>query len=212
MAADYHTNVFINCPFDEEYTPLFDALLFSTYDCGFYPRCALEISDSSQVRIEKITSIIGECRLSIHDISRTAADRRTKLPRFNMPLELGIVLGAKAFGSGKHKSKSCIILDLKPYRYQKYLSDIAGQDIRAHNGKPSDAICQVRDFLSMHHAPDVILPGGLAIVQRYHQFRKALPNACIELQLDEKSLNFRDLTTLIVGWMNKHPFERTVVE
>jgi hypothetical protein len=39
--------VFVNCPFDTDYKELFDALIFSVYDCGFYPRCALAAEDSS---------------------------------------------------------------------------------------------------------------------------------------------------------------------
>ena len=49
----YNDNVFINCPFDPAYKPLFDATVFAVHDCGFIPRCALEEEDASQVRIEK---------------------------------------------------------------------------------------------------------------------------------------------------------------
>ena len=34
--------MFINCPFDAVYEPLFDAIVFAVYDCGFIARCALE--------------------------------------------------------------------------------------------------------------------------------------------------------------------------
>ncbi len=135
IARSYDRNVFINCPFDSAYRPLFEAISFATSDCGYHPRCSLEVDDSSQVRIEKITGIIGESRLAVHDISRTQLDSSTRLPRFNMPLELGIFLGAKSFGSGDHKRKVAIILDTDRYRYQKFISDIAGQDIRAHGGR-----------------------------------------------------------------------------
>jgi hypothetical protein len=88
MPPGYDNSVFVNCPFDSAYRPLFEAVVFAVYDCGFYPRCALEADDSSQVRIQKITKIIGECRLAIHDISRTQLDRESGLPRFNMPPRL----------------------------------------------------------------------------------------------------------------------------
>ncbi len=204
MAQEYDTNVFINCPFDSQYRPLFEAVTFAVYDCGFYPRCSLEVDDSSQVRIEKITSIIKSCRFSIHDISRTQLDSKTKLPRFNMPFELGIVFGAKSFGSKEQKRKVAVILDSQPYRYQQYLSDIAGQDIRDHQGKPEIAVHRVRDFLSTHCSAGVVLPGGDKMVERYQEFRSNLPNACKALHLDDRKLNFRDLTTLIVGWMTAH--------
>ncbi len=98
MTRTYENSVFINCPFDPAYRPLLEAAAFATYECGFFPRASLEVDDSSQVRIEKITTIIRECRLAIHDISRTELDAATQLPRFNMPLELGIFLGRSRSG------------------------------------------------------------------------------------------------------------------
>ncbi|HEX8904122.1 MAG TPA: hypothetical protein VF771_04730, partial [Longimicrobiaceae bacterium] len=107
----YDANVFINCPFDGEYERLFRAIVFAVQACGFRPRSALEIDDGSEVRLEKIMRIIGECRYGIHDLSRTELDDEGNLPRFNMPLELGLFLGAKYFGGGVQKEKACIIFD-----------------------------------------------------------------------------------------------------
>jgi hypothetical protein len=201
----YDNSVFINCPFDSAYRPLFEAVVFSVYDCGFYPRSALEVDDSSEVRIEKIIRIVSECRLAVHDISRTQLDRDSRLPRFNMPLELGIFIGAKAFGAVEHQRKAAIVLDTDRYRYQKYISDIAGQDIRAHHRKPLNAIQQVRSFLSTHCADGIILPGGNKIAARYTEFRRRLPETGAELHLQPGELTFRDLTTLMVAWLRKHP-------
>src|ERR1700740_2359962 len=103
--------VFINCPFDAEYQPLFRALVFAVQDCGFVARSALEREDGSEVRIEKIRRIIAESAFGIHDISRTEPDAGTGLPRFNMPLELGIFLGAKYYGGAEQARKSCVILE-----------------------------------------------------------------------------------------------------
>jgi hypothetical protein len=207
IARSYDANVFINCPFDAAYRPLFEAIAFATADCGYHPRSALEVDDSSQVRIERITGIISESRLSVHDISRTQLDRGTRLPRFNMPLELGIFLGAKSFGSGEHKRKVAIILDTERYRYQKFISDIAGQDIRAHRGRIDEAIREVRDFLSTHREAGVFLPGGDKIVERYHRFVDSIPRTCRKLHLDPDRLNFRDLTSLIFAWLEEHPLK-----
>ncbi len=133
----YGTSVFINCPFDTEYGALLDAIVFTVHDCGFVARCALEIRDTSEIRLNRIIALIRSSRFGIHDISRTELDSINKLPRFNMPLELGIFLGAKSFGGGVHSSKVCLVLDTEPYRYQKFCSDIAGQDPSAHNGDPA---------------------------------------------------------------------------
>ena len=107
-STHYNDNVFINCPFDLAYKPLLDAIVFAVHDCGFVARCALEEGDASQVRIDKIYSIIEDCRYGIHDISRTELDETSRLPRFNMPLELGIFLGAKRFGIEEQDKKNAL--------------------------------------------------------------------------------------------------------
>ena len=201
MARSYENSVFINCPFDPEYWPLLEAIAFAVYDCGFYPRSTLEVDDSSQVRIEKITAMIRACRLSIHDISRIETGGDPPLPRFNMPLELGIFLGAKAFGTREQKQKAGMVLDYEQYRYQRYISDIAGQDIRAHGGDPATVIRHVRNFLSAHSPHTMFLPGPDKIIERYHQFRDELPRTCGILHLDAENLTFGDLTRLIVGYI-----------
>lgn len=146
-SSEYAISVFVNCPFDPAYLRIFRSIVFTVIHC-FRARCALEIDDSGQVRIEKIFSIIERCGLGIHDLSRTELDTRTRLPRFNMPLELGVFLGAKRFGAPLHRRKRCLVLDRDPHRYQKFISDIAGQDIKAHGKRDSVAIKVTRDWLS----------------------------------------------------------------
>jgi hypothetical protein len=99
MPAAPSASVFISCPFDREYQPLFDAIVFCVVACGFEPRCTLELTDAGEVRIENIYRLIDQRHHGIHDISRTEVrDQPYQLPRFNMPLELGIFLGAKRGG------------------------------------------------------------------------------------------------------------------
>ena len=50
--------VFINCPFDDDYQALFDALVFTVYKCDFEPRCAKEADDSGVTRYDKLVDII----------------------------------------------------------------------------------------------------------------------------------------------------------
>ena len=59
----YDDSVFVNCPFDAEYEPIFHAIVFAIHDCGYVARCALEADDSGDVRIEKILAIIDQCKL-----------------------------------------------------------------------------------------------------------------------------------------------------
>ena len=96
MVENYDKNVFINCPFDEDYKPIFNAILFTVHRCGFVLRCSKEFGESSTIRIQNIIGLIEESKYSIHDLSR--ASTMGDLPRFNMPLELGVCIGAIAFG------------------------------------------------------------------------------------------------------------------
>lgn len=66
----FDKNVFVNCPFDEEYRPLLRPLLFTIIYLGFKPRIALEELDSGAPRIQKIIRIISACKYGIHDLSR----------------------------------------------------------------------------------------------------------------------------------------------
>lgn len=49
---NYDQNVFINCPFDDPYKPLFDAIIFTVYDMGFKPKCAKDVSNAGQPRFK----------------------------------------------------------------------------------------------------------------------------------------------------------------
>jgi hypothetical protein len=116
-------DVFINCPFDQAYAPIFQALIFCIYSCAFRPRSARELDDSGQLRMEKLYALIEECRYGIHDLSRTEPDAASGLPRFNMPLELGLFLGAKKYGDAAQKLKRALVLDVEPFRYQRFISN-----------------------------------------------------------------------------------------
>ena len=199
-SPNYNDNVFINCPFDANYKPLFDAMVFAIHDCGFIPRCALEEDDASEVRIDKIYSIIADCRYGIHDISRTELDKGSGLPRFNMPLELGVFLGAKKFGIEEEKRKKCLILDTERYRYQQFISDISGQDIQAHNNSSREVITRVRNWLRNASRRETI-PGGSIIWRRYRDFRRDLPQTAREYQLTVEDLIFNDYTLMVTRWL-----------
>lgn len=82
--ARYAKSIFLNCPFDDEYRPIFRAIVFTIAGCGYLPRCTLEHEDASHVRIAKIFRLIEHSALSIHDISRTELDVANQLPRFNI--------------------------------------------------------------------------------------------------------------------------------
>ncbi len=127
----FEKNVFINCPFDNEYFPILRSILFTLVYLGYKPKIS-ETADSGSTRIVKIKDLIRQSKYSIHDISRIELNP-SHLPRFNMPLECGIDFGAKLLGPSKLRDKSFLILEKERYRYQEFMSDISGNDIRAHN-------------------------------------------------------------------------------
>lgn len=205
MAFD--SNVFLNCPFDEEYALLRNALIFTIVDCGFVPRCALEMMNGGVLRMQGIKQMIAESRFGIHDISRTQLDSDNQLPRFNMPLELGIFIGAATFGGRLQRTKSSLILDTERFRYQKYISDIAGHDIRTHGGDERAAISHVRNWLSAESA-NGRLPGGLFIFSRFTQFRDDLPAMCSRALTNPVEIAYQDYVNFVVEWTFRNPIPR----
>ena len=202
----YTNSVFLNVPFDPKYKRLFEAAIFAIYDCGFIARSAKEDEDSSTPRVEKIYELIQQSKYGIHDISRVTLDSKNGLPRFNMPLELGIWLGAKRYGSRRDKEKRALVLDKVDHRYQIFCSDISGQDPRSHNNDTSIIIRRIRNWL--RNSPDyksVAFPGPEKMVERYALFRAQLPSQCKIHGLNWRDLEFNDYSNLVAGWLKTNP-------
>jgi hypothetical protein len=195
-------DVFINCPFDDEFAPAFRALVFAVFACGFRVRCAREMSDGTETRIDKLYNIIEQSRFSVHDLSRTELDPTNKLPRFNMPLELGIFLGAKRFGDSAQKMKRCLILDTEQYRFQKFISDLAGMDITAHGGDPRRIVGCIRDWLVVVSKRKTI-PDRAVVVDSFDRFIAGLPAIAKTAGLKLDDLIFADLERFILAWVKE---------
>ena len=116
-----------------------------------------------------------------------------------MPLELGIDLGCRAYGSG-FENKSLLIFDRDRFRFQTYVSDIAGQDIADHEDDPNRAIARVRDWLRTETGRDDI-PGATAMQSKYANFRSALPSICERFDLDIVTLTFADFLFVLDVWL-----------
>ena len=204
IRASYENSVFINCPFDGHYKRIFDAIVFAVYDCGFIPRSALEAANNP-VRLSRIIQIINDSLYAIHDLSRAGVDSKTGLARFNMPLELGIFLGAKEFGGKRNAMKTYLMLDRDHYRYQKFISDLSGIDPKAHNNKPDTAIINVRDWLNDVTKVDFNIQSGSIIAKKYKEFRKDLPGLTSDVGLNIKDLTYRDYCYVVQEWLNQFP-------
>ena len=162
-----------------------------------------EADDSGWARIDRIADIDGECRFGIHDISRTETNERG-LPQFNMPFELGLFLGAARLGTAKRRRKVTLILDREPYRYQQFLSDIAGQDIRSHGGDSVRLMSLVRNWLNANTS-DRTLPGGVLLRKRYAAFDADLPTMAAAVDVEPHELTYVDRLSLMAEWLEAHP-------
>lgn len=199
---EFEQNVFINCPFDDAYKVLFDAIVFAVQIAGFRPRCAREASDAGQARLEKLMNIISECKYAVHDVSRTELDKTNSLPRFNMPLELGLDLGARRYGVGHHSSKRLLVMDRSRHRYQKFISDLAGLDVVSHFGTPKNIIRHVRDWLALE-SKNTNMPGGNYMFRRYKVFQQDLPLLCRIRKQKERDLTFGEFTNTVRVWLEE---------
>jgi hypothetical protein len=141
-------SVFINCPFDKDYRPLFDAIVFAATCCGFLPRSALETGDVAELRIQRILKAMFSSDLSIHELSRCQGEGEHNLARFNMPLELGMAM-ARAFETTPTRPRKHDWLVLVPagHVYQKVISDLAGYDPKDHDGSLQDVVRKVMSWL-----------------------------------------------------------------
>ncbi len=199
VPKEYNSDIFINCPFDAGYARTFEALRFAVFALGFRPRTAREVDDGADIRINRIMRIIGECRYGIHDISRTELDPVIGLPRFNMPLELGIFLGARRFGDDDQEKKSVLILDREQYRYRDFISDLAGIDIHSHGGDVLQAVREVREWLV--NASRRRLMSSARLVEQYEAFMADLPDMAHAEGFDPDNIPYVDFDYFVALWL-----------
>ena len=148
LAVNPATSVFINCPFDGEFAPLFDAVVFAVACCGFLPRSALESGTVAESRMERIAKAVFSSKYSIHDLSRCKGEGDENLARFNMPLELGIAMGRRLASARKKDRHDWLLLVREGHQYAKFVSDLAGYDPKKHNGTVEVIIPMVMVWLA----------------------------------------------------------------
>jgi hypothetical protein len=123
-------SVFLNVPYDTAFENLYLAYIAGLSAFGLIPRATLEIP-TSQRRLERILKLIQECAYSIHDLSRIQLDTRApRVPRFNMPFELGLAVAQNA----RNRRETWYICETVRHRVSKSLSDLDGTDVRIHGG------------------------------------------------------------------------------
>ncbi len=196
-------NVFINCPFDNNYFSLLKPLLFSLCYIDLNPQIS-ETSDSGEIRLHKIKNLIENSRYSIHDLSRMEPMVDSDLPRFNMPFECGIDFGMKLSNPAEFANKRFLILEKEQYRYQKVISDISGNDIKAHKNNPEQIIKVVRDWFKPNN-PNI--PRHKEIWLAYNEFEFDYEEILTAEGYDPKDINsltFSDIIEYMKTWINDY--------
>ena len=201
---EFFKNVFVNCPFDRDFEPILQAILFCLIRFGLKPRIATERSDAGETRLEKIAELIEASKYSIHDLSRCQARVAGEHYRLNMPFELGMDFGCRKYAGEPFAGKKILILEEERFRYQAAISDLAGIDIEAHGGKHDTAIRKVRNWLaSLGGFPNL---GPSKILSEYEDFQEWHFERQLEAGFSEDDiLDFQTpgLLTAMFEWMDR---------
>jgi len=200
---NYDLNVFINCPFDDQFKPLLQAIAFAIHSCGFVARCAQE--DSAQnVRFTRILDIIGECRFGIHDLSRINLEADV-MPRNNMPLELGVFIGTQRFGTPYDYEKEYLVLDSIPHRYKEHITDLGGEDPSIHKNDPAEVIRCVREWLKprARQSEQKMIASPSILFEQLELFQQEAPEICERRSLRFTELTFSEYTEILTEWLDE---------
>lgn len=175
---NFDKNVFVNCPFDDDYRQLLLSIIFTLKYLGYAPRLSLERADSAESRINKIVGLINESKFGIHDLSRIVSQGKDEHFRMNMPFELGIDYGSKVLKGEPWSTKQLLVLEKERYRYQKSLSDLSGSDIKNHDDTPSKLVKVVRDWFVT--TEDIRAHSGNKIWAQFNEFNAYLYDQAVE--------------------------------
>lgn len=147
MPAARRDSAFINIPYDSAYEGNFLAYIAGVAAFGLNPRATLELTGGER-RLDRIFKLIEACRYSFHDLSLVKLDRkRPTTPRFNMPFELGLVIGWQKAAPSGHQ---WFVFESSRHRLQKSLSDLNGTDPFVYGPSPEGILREIRNTLARH--------------------------------------------------------------
>jgi hypothetical protein len=180
-------SVFLNIPYDNGFEDLYLAYIVGLMQLCLRVNATLAVPN--QGRLEAIIGLIEKSDYSVHDLSRIEVTKG--IPRFNMPVELGLALYRSHLAKEKH---GVFVFESRRYRAQRSTSDINGLDPQIHNGSAKGVMAGLRNiFRQPGDAPTV--PEMLA---SYRAVQRRLPE--IRVNAGSKSLFeasvFKDLTVL----------------
>jgi hypothetical protein len=163
MPRDPRDSAFLNIPYDDQYKNLYFAFIAGLCAFGLKPRAALEIATGER-RLDRIFNLMTSCQYSFHDLSRVQLNRAVpRTPRFNMPFELGLLLGwQKTKQKTKRLGHTWFVFESVNRRLPKSLSDLDGTDPLIHGGtvrgvfrELSNALVKSRYSPNLYHMNNI---------------------------------------------------------
>ncbi|MBE9462047.1 hypothetical protein ACFP1I_12485 [Dyadobacter subterraneus] len=97
-----------------------------------------------------------------------------------------------------------MILDSEQYRYQIFISDLAGTDIASHGNSVETLIEKIRSFLVVNSRRKSIASGAF-IHGRFRRFLAELPNLCAVNNWDRGNLSFIEYGIYVTEWFKTNP-------
>ena len=145
MARFSRKTAFINIPYDDRFQDLYLAFIAGLAAFGLDARATLEVAGGAR-RLDRIFGLITSCQYSFHDLSRVQLDhKRPRTPRFNMPFELGLVLGW--LKSSRRNNHTWFVFESVKRRVSKSLSDLDGTDPYIHDERPKGVFRELGNAL-----------------------------------------------------------------
>jgi hypothetical protein len=162
------TCVFINCPYDKDYTDrFFWRIVFTLLYCDVWPRCARE-NYGGGLREHYISELIKHCGLGFHDVSPIWRNLEASsnpnnggaahsslpptaafLPRYNTPYELGRYIEIKnGIAPDLGRRQAYIVTSTASRLIHEYFSDLSGCAIQDYLGDPSRLILVTQSWIN----------------------------------------------------------------
>jgi hypothetical protein len=147
MPGAERDGAFLNIPYDPAYEEHFLAYIAGVAAFGLDPRATLELTGGER-RLNRILKLMAACKYSFHDLSFVKLDRKLPAtPRFNMPFELGLVIGWQNAAPSGHE---WFVFESSRHRLQKSLSDLNGTDPFVYGSSADGILREIRNALARH--------------------------------------------------------------
>jgi len=123
---------------------------------GKRPTTVLDLGGGTAPRMDRLIAAIRGNPFSVHDLSRVEPAGRGAgaVPRCNMPFELGLAV-AVSLTERRQPRHGFVLLESKPFRLQRSLSDMSRYDPLIHNGTQGGAIRAMFEAYSLAGPADM---------------------------------------------------------